>query len=159
CWSDVNDRVRRLAAGLREQFGVSAGARVAVLADNCHEFVEIMFACSRLAAMYTGLNTRHNVKEMAAQVADAQPVLIIASERFDKVAHEVAAAADLPVLFLGRRPDGYETLLASVAPDDVDEGHGDVDAPYSLAYTSGTTGEPKGAMITSHGEFSYVHSL
>ena len=70
-WGEIDDRVNRLCHGLREQFGFAAGDRIAVLSQNSHEFVEIMFAASRLAAMYTGLNTRHHPNEMVQQMVDS----------------------------------------------------------------------------------------
>jgi acyl-CoA synthetase (AMP-forming)/AMP-acid ligase II len=154
-WAEIDDRVNRLCNGLREQFHFAAGDRIAVLSQNSHEFVEIMFAASRLAAMYTGLNTRHHPNEMVQQMVDSGSRLLIAGPSFEAVGAAVAAQVGVPVLTIG---EAYERLLADSPATPIDP-HGDEHAPYTLTYTSGTTGEPKGAMISSRNEIVYSQSL
>ncbi len=157
-WRELNVRVNRLCHGLRARFGVEAGDRIAILSPNCHEYVEVMFAASRMAAIYTGLNTRYNPLEMIHQLTDSGSKLLIADPGFEAIATEIAARTGTAVLQLGSGPDGYEALLES-APDTEIDSHGDEHAPYTLTYTSGTTGEPKGAMISSRNEVVFAQSL
>lgn len=155
-WAEVDDRVNRLCHGLSREFGVGPGDVIAILAGNSHEYVELMYGASRLAASYTGLNTRHHQREIVAQLLDSGSKLVVVGSGFEAAGDAVAAEVDVPTLHLG--PSGYETLLAD-SPDTPIASHGDEEAPYSLTYTSGTTGEPKGAMITSRNEVLYVQSL
>lgn len=154
-WEQVDDRVNRLGHGLHAEFGISRGDVVAVLADNCHEYVELMFGASRAAARYTGLNTRHHPQEMVAQLLDSRAKVVVVGQRFAQVGEQVARSASIPVLPLG---SDYESLLAGSSDEPVPS-HGDEDDAYALTYTSGTTGEPKGAMITSRNEVVYAQSL
>lgn len=155
-WAELDERVNRLAHGMSASFGVRAGDRVAVLANNCFQFPEVIFASSRLGAISTGLNTRHHVKEMISQMLDSGSTLLVVGDGFDEVGAEVAAEVGARPLFISNGE--YEQLLATSDSTSIDP-HGDADAPYALTYTSGTTGEPKGAMITSTGEMVYAESL
>ena len=132
-----------------------AGDRIAILSENSHEFVEVMFAASRLAAMYTGLNTRHHQNEIVQQMTDSGASLLIAGPSFQVIGTAVAERVGVPVLMIG---EAYEKLLADSSAAPLDP-HGDEHAPYTLTYTSGTTGEPKGAMISSRQEITYAQSL
>lgn len=155
-WGELDDRVNRLAHGFATRFGVRTGDRVAILANNCFQFPEVIFSTSRLGAISTGLNTRHHVNEMVAQLLDSGSKVLVAGDGFGEVGDEVAARAEAEVLHISSGE--YEHLIAAsdstaIAP------HGDADAPYSLTYTSGTTGEPKGAIISSAAEIAYAQSL
>ncbi|MAT05696.1 MAG: hypothetical protein CL424_11710 [Acidimicrobiaceae bacterium] len=155
-WGELDDRVNRLAHGLADRFGVRAGDRVAILANNCFQFPEVVFTSSRLGAISTGLNTRHHVNEMIAQMVDSGSKLLVVGEGFDDVGAEIVAKTDAEILFISG--GDYEQLIKTSDSTEIAP-HGDADAPYALTYTSGTTGEPKGAMITSAGEIAYAQSL
>jgi acyl-CoA synthetase (AMP-forming)/AMP-acid ligase II len=154
-WSELDERVTRLSRGLAESFGIAAGDRFAILAQNCHEYVEVMFAASRLAAIYTGLNTRHHPAEMVQQMQDSGAKLLIVGAGLTSVGQDVAAECGVPLLHLGEE---FEALLQAASTHGFDS-HGDENLPYTLTYTSGTTGEPKGAMISSRNEIAYAQSL
>lgn len=159
-WAQFSERVTRLANGLREHAGVAAGDRVAILAHNCLEYADLMFGASQLAAMYTGLNTRHHVQEMIAQVQDCTARVLIVGPGFEDIGADVAAATGATLLHLSDDGPGesYDDLLDSGSASPV-EPHQDPEAPYVLTYTSGTTGDPKGVMISSRNEFPFVQSL
>ncbi len=141
----LDEKSSRSANALRE-LGIGRGDRVALLAKNVPEYYELIFACSKLGAILIGLNWRLAPPEISAIVADALPKLIVlgATE-----AHllEPAARATARVLMLG--PE-YDAFRAAGSP--VDPGHvGAPDEVTLLLYTSGTTGAPKGVMLTNHG--------
>ncbi|NEW88793.1 acid--CoA ligase [Rhodopseudomonas sp. WA056] len=142
----MDGRVDRLAAHLAT-LGVGRGDRVAVLALNAVETLEVQFACFRLGATFVPLNVRLTVHELSYIVGDAAPRVLAHDDELAPMAAELKAACGVPHL-LAFGP-AYEAALASsprlgtaepVTLDDVS----------TIMYTSGTTGKPKGAMIT-HG--------
>lgn len=154
-WSAVDDRVNRSCHVLRSRYGIDTGDRFAILSQNAHEYAELMFAASRLGAIYTGLNTRHHPLEMKNQMLDAGAKLLVVGPGLEDAGERVAAECGVPTLRLGEQ---YETLLEASSAAPV-ASHGDEDRPYTLTYTSGTTGEPKGAMISSRNEIVYAQSM
>lgn len=146
-YAEFNDRIGRLASGMRARFGVGRGDRVSVLAHNSTDHFEIQFACARLGAIFAPMNWRLTTPELRFIVNDSQPAVIFYDPEFGDTALELAAACGVENV-CGR--DGpYEQLIAEsvndVSPEPLT--HDDV---ATILYTSGTTGTPKGAIIT-HG--------
>ncbi|WP_295136730.1 long-chain fatty acid--CoA ligase [uncultured Reyranella sp.] len=145
-YADLDNRVARLTSVLAAR-GIARGDRVALLAPNCAEYFEIQFACGRLGAIMLPLNWRLTVPELEYILGDAGPKLLI----HDKAFAAQAAALSRNLLEIDHdRPDGdYERALAAAgpAPAAVPLTHDDIGM---VMYTSGTTGHPKGAIIT-HG--------
>lgn len=129
-------RIASLATGLRMRVG--QGERVAVIADNCPQYVEIMAACWWAGLAIVPINAKLHPNELAYIVEDADVRLILVDNQ-----HATLIQSDQPtVLIDGEAYRGWLSLDAmSVA--DVSS-----DAMAWLFYTSGTTGKPKGAMIT-----------
>ncbi|MFE3451984.1 long-chain fatty acid--CoA ligase [Nonomuraea sp. NPDC059194] len=140
-YAEVHERTSRLAARLRRA-GVAAGDRVAYLGPNHVAFAETMFATHTLGGVFVPLNFRLAAPEIAYMLADSgASVLIYAPECAD-------AVGEMPSLTTVAL-DRYDEWLAegSDAPIDVPVTLDDV---ALILYTSGTTGRPKGAMLT-HG--------
>lgn len=136
--------------------GVEEGDRVALLTKNCAECFELMFACNKIGAILAGLNWRLSSHEIAAIVSDAAPkVLVVSAEEEPLLAHLPAeVAAQIHIVRLGAE---YDALRASAPAQD--PGHeGQPNEVALLLYTSGTTGLPKGVMITNEG-ISYTERL
>jgi fatty-acyl-CoA synthase len=144
-YSDVHTRADRLAARL-QALGVAKGDRVATLAHNGPEYFDVQFACGRIGAIAVLCNWRLTVSELEYITTDSAPTVLIHSPEFADVARELKARCGVAHLIeLG---DAYEALLADAAsPSPVEVTHDD---PVTIMYTSGTTGHPKGALIT-HG--------
>jgi long-chain acyl-CoA synthetase len=150
-WKQLNQRVNRLAHGLAG-LGVKKDTKVAVLAFNCHRYVEIYYATSKLGAIAVPLNFRLSLDELVYVInhSDAQ-VLMVGAELMD------AAGQILPKLEnIGERislegaQEGwtdYEELLAESSDEEPDV-EVDEDDLCQLQYTGGTTGLPKGVMLT-----------
>ena len=132
-YSELDARVNRFAGALRER-GIGPGARVAVLAPNSVDVFELQFACRRLGAIMLPLNWRLARPELEFIVADARPDLLL----FDVEQAAAAGSLGLPVMRLDDRsgPPLPEAVPARL--DDV----------ITILYTAGTSGRPKGALIT-----------
>jgi acyl-CoA synthetase (AMP-forming)/AMP-acid ligase II len=160
------DRVYRLANFLRSR-GVGQGDCVAILHQNSHEFLESYFATAQLGAILNPLNFRLSPNELAFILRNSGASLLIASDRF---VQSVEPILDMginfnQVLWTGSVVETsapfdsmyYEEVLReekAVAPSLPDISDDDV---AHLYYTSGTTGRPKGVML-SHKNVC-VHAL
>jgi acyl-CoA synthetase (AMP-forming)/AMP-acid ligase II len=144
-YAAFNARARRVANAL-SSLGVKANDRVAVMAYNSIELLEIVAGLSKLSAIGVLLNYRLREHEVAYIINDCQAKVALAGpglvEVVDKARAEVAA--DVVFVAIGDATGWkrYEDLLAS-ASEDVPVGEGGLGS--TMSYTSGTTGKPKGA--------------
>ncbi len=156
-WSFVQlDEYSSRSAQALLALGVRPGDRVAILAKNCAEYFELLFACSKIGAILAGLNWRLSAREIAAIVNDAAPkVLIVASEE-EALIHDIEASvlSTLQVLSLESTYQAHRNAAQAVDPGHI----GQAQDVALLLYTSGTTGLPKGVMITNEG-MSYTPQL
>lgn len=145
-WQTLNLRARALAAALRERYEVRQGDRVAVLALNAPEYLDALYACALLGAILAPLNWRLIPTELAALLADSAPTVLLADERYVGVARDVAAlqSPGVAIMRFADFPGADETLAAQTAPFTTADG----EEPLLLLYTSGTTGRPKGALLS-----------
>ena len=129
----------RLAAELMGR-GLGRGDRVAVLADNCPEYVTLFFACAKAGLVMTPLNWRLAPPELAYQVDHSGASVVLASRSRLEQAEQVVAEAEHrpPIRPLEDPPEAEGDADVVVEDDD----------PLFLIYTSGTTGRPKGAVLT-----------
>ncbi len=137
----LDDRAGRLAAVLARH-GVSSGDRVAMLAENCCEYVELFLAAARIGAIVACQNWRLADPELAHCLRLVTPRLLIASTRHaDRLAR--IDLGDLPTILLGAQ---YERLLDAESPWPPQPL--DPETGLLILYTSGTTGLPKGALVS-----------
>ncbi|MGW7075000.1 acyl-CoA synthetase [Streptomyces sp. NPDC054866] len=141
----LHSRVLRLAHALRAR-GVRRGDRVAHLGPNHPAFLETFFAAGALGAVFVPLNTRLTAPEIGYQLADAGARTLIHSPAHTPVVAELRQASGQVGLFIEVGPD-YEELIGQSVEEPLDEAVGGDDVCI-LMYTSGTTGRPKGAMLT-----------
>ena len=132
-YGELDERSDRLAAGLLEA-GLVPGDRVATLTGTSPEHVVVFFACAKAGLILMPLNIRLAPPELAFQLADAEPAVLLCSDEYA----ETAAA-------LHKRTAGLEELVAQ--SNYLPSGPADDDG-LLLVYTSGTTGKPKGALLT-----------
>jgi len=148
-----DDRITRLAGTLQSRFGIAPGDRVAVLAPNTTDTFEVQFACGRIGAIFVPLNWRLANAELKAILADCEPALLIHDLEFGERVEElgVAQLCSLGPIFeqIALKGTRLDKPIAATL-DDVS----------TILYTSGTTGRPKGAIITHGMNFwNTVHSM
>jgi fatty-acyl-CoA synthase len=144
-WADLHHRVSRLAGALHRR-GVGAGDRVMILMLNRPEFVEATLAANQLGAVAVPVNFRLTPPELAFLVEDCGSPVLITEPMLAPVAEAVRDLAPTLTTVVVAEGD-YEDLIAEegepAPPVDIEN-----DSPALIMYTSGTTGRPKGAVLT-----------
>ncbi|MBI2943761.1 MAG: long-chain fatty acid--CoA ligase [Candidatus Wallbacteria bacterium] len=148
-YSELSRRVDRAAHWLGEM-GVGPGERVAVLAPNSLAHWELYFATAKLTALFVPFNFRLAAEELKTILHLARPkVLVVAPELAGAASNGAPAATRL--FGLGVPPSGidsYEAALMNASDAPVEALPAGLDTVHQVLYTSGTTGQPKGAMLT-----------
>lgn len=141
-------RVERAAAVLRD-LGLAPGERLAVLAQNLPATLELLFACARLGAVLVPLNWRLAVPEHRYILCDCTPKILAADSLHRAALARAADGMRATLLALEEEEAGqwpsYERLVRTTSPVPP---AGSLTDPVALLYTSGTTGHPKGAILT-----------
>ncbi|MEM1164388.1 MAG: class I adenylate-forming enzyme family protein, partial [Pseudomonadota bacterium] len=159
CWTDLHsdrrftyaeaeDRCRRLAAHLRRACGVEKGDRVAVLAMNSTDMLEVHSACAKLGAIFLPLNWRLAAPEIDFIIGDADPKVLIHDMATKEIVDALSFRCPHVIATTGGGGDTeYEGLIAA-SDGDLTLAKVDHDDTWTIMYTSGTTGRPKGAPNT-----------
>lgn len=141
-YAELHAATDRLAAWLVDRFGPNSGVRVATLARNCAEMLVLQLASARAGTIFTPLNWRLAAAEIDALTGDAAPGLLFHEPEF---APPAAVGGTLPIadmLRLGAA--GTRPPAAARRP---------FDAVATLLYSSGTSGRPKGVMLSEANAF------
>ena len=142
----LNERVNRLANALVE-CGVERGDRLAVLSENRLEYIEIYFAASKIGAIVCALNWRLREVELGHCIELTEPKILFVSPKYAENINFPGVGSDLRIV-LGENFERFVSQGLSKEP----EVQVDPEDPLVILYTSGTTGLPKGAVI-SHRAF------
>lgn len=159
----LQERVNRLTNALAD-LGVGQGDRVAMMQVNCNQAIEIYFATAQLDAVFVPINFRAKAEELAQMLAIAQASLLFIGEQYLPLVSNAAVDAharanpppDRVVVMDGKPGSGwrsYDELLANASPDELHFPEGDNEDTTVVMFTAGTTGVPKGVMLT-HNSFS-----
>jgi fatty-acyl-CoA synthase len=150
-YAELGDRIRRLANGLR-RLGVARGDRVAWLGPNHPAFLESLFATGLLGAVLAPVNHRLKAAEILQVLEDTEPTVLIQHLADplplpSSVLHRVDVTGSLETAV------AFEALVAE-SPDEAIEETVGLDDLCLLPHTSGTTGRPRGVMLT-HGNVTW----
>jgi len=135
-YAELDSRATRLAAGLAAR-GLRRGDRLATLTTTSPDHVATFFACARLGVALQPISWRLASAEVAYQLEDAEPSLLLASDDYAELARKAGTKVEIARI-------GDPTLEADGEVEDVARD----DDPLLLVYTSGTTGKPKGALLS-----------
>ncbi|HUT52756.1 MAG TPA: long-chain-fatty-acid--CoA ligase [bacterium] len=151
-WRRLDERVDRLANGLIA-LGIKPGEHLAILAQNSHRFMEYYYACARAGIVAVPLNWRLAPDELHYILDHSEAVALLTGAEYIETAKTLRPK--LPRLRHYLSLDGpvegmrdYEALLASASPSP-HYGPRDENAMFILMYTGGTTGLPKGVMLSN----------
>jgi acyl-CoA synthetase (AMP-forming)/AMP-acid ligase II len=132
-YGELNDSSSQLAAGLAAKLGLEPGDRVAILDKNCATYLELFFALDKAGLVTAPLNWRLTAPELKRIIDDMRPKLVVTGAEFKTT----GAALGVPTMTFEELPRG--------GADPMRDADGVVSSQFS---TSGTTGLPKGAMLT-----------
>jgi len=158
-FAQLNERVNRLANGL-VKLGAKKGAVIAFLQVNCNQCVETYFAVAKTGAIYLPLNFRAKEKELIYMLNTAEAAVLIAGERYVPMIQSIRPELHhLKHLVSLEKPHPdmhfYEDLIDKSSPDEVTADIDEKDTTI-LMYTAGTTGFPKGVMLSHNSFTGYV---
>jgi fatty-acyl-CoA synthase len=145
-YSQLNASVERACVVLREMMGDPRGERIVVISRNRVEMLVVHFACIRCGALFVPVNWRLAAAEVALILADCRPALIIAEPEFAAL----VAGGNGPRVWIDASATGLEARMqaAVYTPGQSVRQIPPPDTPITLLYSSGTTGKPKGVIIT-----------
>lgn len=165
-YAKLEERTARLSGGLVGLLEIRRGDRVSFLGQNCPEILELLFACARIGAIFVPLNARMTTEQLRFFLQNATPRCLFADAAFLKSAK--ACLHDMPDVRLirfgksGRRNDktlDMSQILDEAVPIECGQRF-PLSTPVLMAYTSGTTGNPKGALLTQEAvQYSVMNAV
>lgn len=157
-YREFNARANRLANWLRDNARVGKGDRVAILARDGVEYLDLLYACGKLGAIHTALNWRLHWRETLGLIQNTMPKVLIYSDDFKSQVTEIEKTIRNSQFAIGNylhiegdgidRSQHFETILQSSRATPVKCETLEMEDIACLLFTGGTTGLPKGAMIS-----------
>ncbi|MFC2016605.1 class I adenylate-forming enzyme family protein [Chloroflexota bacterium] len=158
-FSQLNGRVKRLGNAL-SNLGIQKGDRIAMLQVNCSQCVEVYFAVAELGGIYVPLNFRCKGNELTYMLNSAEANTLFVGERYIDLINSIKPdlASVKNFVSIESQCEGmlsYEEMIASSPADEIFTEIND-DETAILVYTAGTTGFPKGVMLSHNSFTTYV---
>ena len=147
-YKEMADSIQQTVYVLKSKIQIKKGERIAVLSSNSTAYMMMYFAIAEMGCIIVPLNTRLSTKELEFQIKDCQANYIFTSDEFAEVGKSLQQLSGVKCLLLESISEytfesipGQRTKYFST--NDVD-----ASSPFIICYTSGTTGKPKGAVLT-----------
>ena len=158
-FGELGDRVNRLANGLAS-LGVGSGDRVAVMQVNCNDHIESYFATAKLDAIFVPINFRARAEELTFMLNDSGVKAIILGDRYQDMLNTISPELTTveSKITLESAGDGfvsYDDLIKNSSSDDLFP-LADGEETTIIMFTAGTTGTPKGVMLSHNSFTSYI---
>ncbi|NIA10917.1 MAG: AMP-binding protein [Nitrospiraceae bacterium] len=138
-YSEWNKKVNKLANFLTYEFKIKKGDIVSVLSPNNREYLDLFFACGKIGVALQNLNWRLTKFELSPLVEEAKPKIIFYGKQVEKLAKELKIKQSVEL---------NEVLWDSFSSEFDSTVQVDWDDTWTICYTGGTTGTPKGVIIT-----------
>ncbi len=150
-----NIRANRVANFLQNELNFQKGDRIAVLAHNTVEYWEAFFGCQKSGGILAGLNWRLVASELSGLINDITPKIVLYGKEFAQVAVEIEKSTSV-THWIAIDSEGigpaksliYEEYISKASEEPPKEKRLSYDDPLGIVFTGGTTGLPKGALIT-----------
>jgi fatty-acyl-CoA synthase len=151
-YAGLNERANRLANFLHDELGVQPGDRVSILARNSIVYIDLFYGLPKISAIFAPFNWRLTSRELTFMINDLEPKVLIVEPEFLPVIEEMRADIQVEhyVNLRGAGMPGaveYEDGVRRASGQEPARPDMDLETPYCILYTSGTTGNPKGAII------------
>lgn len=155
-------QVNALAVNLQQKIQVTKGDRIGLLLRNCPEYVIAYFACLEIGAVVVPLNTFLTADELQYIFNDCQIKVLITADSFQATTKRIQTAVPLPfhIVCIGKKEEEIFSWTEMMDPHPINWPvmPGQQNDLAVILYTSGTTGCPKGAMLTHHNLLSNIRS-
>ncbi len=154
-YAELENRIAHLAGALNQKQKIQAGDRIAYLGENAPEMLELLFACARVGAILVPLNARMTIAQHQYYLQNSAPrCLFVESQFYSHAQACIAGSSTIELIHFGHSFEEYDrhsqmqTLIANSNAIPASQNLVD-DTPVLIAYTSGSTGMPKGAVLTN----------
>lgn len=155
-YEELYIRIKKLSNALYK-LGIRRGDKIAILLENCHQYIELLFAVTQKGFIGVPLNYRLSGKELSYIINDSETIVIVSCEKYlsqiNSIRGEIRKVKTIISVDGGEDALDYETLIKNSVSEEINADTIPDRALAFIMYTSGTTGKPKGAMITHNNVF------
>jgi fatty-acyl-CoA synthase len=151
-YAELNDRANRLANFMRDELGVQAGDRVSILAKNSIVYIDLFYGLPKIGAIFAPFNWRLIARELTYMINDLEPKVLLVEPDYVPVVETMRGDIGVGHYIRLRGAElseahPYEESLEQASNQEPQRPDMNLETPYCILYTSGTTGNPKGAIL------------